>query len=170
MKYRRSEPRQRRGVAAMELALVLPLVVLLMFGIWDVGRMVEVEQIVANAAREGARQAAVGSMLDESTGGQKNIYTTDIQQTVLNYLARNGLNTSNVAIQFQDLSNPGATDPYQADHLDHLRVTVQMPFNDVRWTPVNNILQNNTTQLTGSADWFSLKDIDVTVSTSLPTN
>ena len=44
---------QRRG---HELALVTMLfVVPLIFGIWEVGRLIHVQQVVSNSAREGAR-------------------------------------------------------------------------------------------------------------------
>src|SRR5438105_3836573 len=55
---------RRGGLAAVEMAVALPFIAILIFGIWDVGRMVEVQQLVNNAAREGARLAAVGSLLD----------------------------------------------------------------------------------------------------------
>lgn len=46
---------RRRGVAAVEAAVLLPLALMLMLGTWEVGRMVEVGQILNNAAREGGR-------------------------------------------------------------------------------------------------------------------
>src|ERR1700732_4155253 len=103
MLYHSSAVVPRRGASAVELAFLLPLILLLIFAIWDGGRLVEVQQLLSNAAREGARQAATGSMLDGATGAQVNFMTSDVQQTVLNYLSRNGLNTSNVGVQFTEL-------------------------------------------------------------------
>jgi Flp pilus assembly protein TadG len=160
----------RVGVAAMELVVVLPLLLILLFGIWDVARTVEVQQLVNNAAREGARKAAVGMMLDQTTGAEHDIYATDVQQTVVNYLTQNGLNTTGISVQFADLDNPGATDPYLASQLDRLQVTVQLPFNNVRFVLVNNFNNINTTVLTGVSNWRSLKDANVVVPTTLPTN
>lgn len=48
-----------RGQAMVELALVLPLLVLLMVGVFDVGRAVFAYNTVNNAAREGGRLAIV---------------------------------------------------------------------------------------------------------------
>jgi len=48
-----------RGAAAVELALVLPLLLLLVFGIVDLGRMLNVQISLTDAAREGARWAAL---------------------------------------------------------------------------------------------------------------
>jgi Flp pilus assembly protein TadG len=47
-------------VAALEAALVLPLLFILLFGVWEVSRMIQVAQAVSNSAREGARQASAG--------------------------------------------------------------------------------------------------------------
>jgi Flp pilus assembly protein TadG len=58
---RRPEPRHTdRGSAAVELALVLPLLLLMLFGIIDFGRMLNTQITLTEAAREGARAAALG--------------------------------------------------------------------------------------------------------------
>ena len=52
----RTTPRHRDdGAAAVELALVLPLLLLLLFGIVDFGLMLNSQIVVTSAAREGAR-------------------------------------------------------------------------------------------------------------------
>src|SRR5436309_1610749 len=43
---------RRGGAAAVEAAVVLPFVLFLMLGMWEVGRMVEVNAIFTNAVRE----------------------------------------------------------------------------------------------------------------------
>ena len=48
---------RRRGAAAVELAVVSPVLLLTAIGIIDVGQFVSVGQIVNNASREGARLA-----------------------------------------------------------------------------------------------------------------
>jgi Flp pilus assembly protein TadG len=52
--------RDERGAAAVELALVLPVLLMLLFGIVEVGRGYEAKIALADAARAGARAAAVG--------------------------------------------------------------------------------------------------------------
>jgi Flp pilus assembly protein TadG len=54
----RSHERQR-GDGLVEFALVLPVLLLLLFGILDGGRAVYAYHVVANSAREGARYASV---------------------------------------------------------------------------------------------------------------
>ena len=58
--------RDSRGSAAVEFALVLPVVLLLVLGIVDFGRMLNAQITVSAAAREGARWAAL--RLDTTTG------------------------------------------------------------------------------------------------------
>jgi Flp pilus assembly protein TadG len=49
-----------RGAAAVEFALVLPVLLLLVCGIVDFGRALHAQVVLAQAAREGARLAALG--------------------------------------------------------------------------------------------------------------
>jgi Flp pilus assembly protein TadG len=55
----RHEPRDR-GAAVVEFALLLPLLLLLVFGIIDFGRALNAQITLTQAAREGARLAALG--------------------------------------------------------------------------------------------------------------
>lgn len=51
--------RHGRGQALTEVALVLPLFLAMVFGVIDIGRVIWANDVVANAAREGARFASV---------------------------------------------------------------------------------------------------------------
>lgn len=52
--------RRERGAAAVEMAIVMPLLLLFVAGIIDLGRLLYVQTMVTNAAREGARMVALG--------------------------------------------------------------------------------------------------------------
>lgn len=58
---RRSQAFPRRGVATVELAVLLPPLVLLLFGSLEIGLMAKHSQALNHAAREGARVAATGA-------------------------------------------------------------------------------------------------------------
>ena len=49
-----------RGQAVVEMALVLPILLMLVFGIIEFGRILNTYMIVTNLSREGAREGAVG--------------------------------------------------------------------------------------------------------------
>ena len=50
--------RKRKGQAAVELALILPVILLILMGLLDLGRLFYFEVAITNAAREGARYGA----------------------------------------------------------------------------------------------------------------
>jgi Flp pilus assembly protein TadG len=54
-----SRARSERGAAAVELALIAPVLVLLLFGIAEFGRAYGVQTTLAGAAREGVRAMAL---------------------------------------------------------------------------------------------------------------
>jgi Flp pilus assembly protein TadG len=58
---RRTRWRDDRGAAAVEFALVLPILILLLFGIIEFARVWNVRQTLTDAAREGARVAVVNN-------------------------------------------------------------------------------------------------------------
>ena len=51
--------RNNRGAALVEMALILPLLLLIVFGIFEFGRAMFIVNTLNNAAREGARRASV---------------------------------------------------------------------------------------------------------------
>lgn len=53
--------RRRLGATAVEMALVTPLFLLLVFGLVEFSRMVMVKQALTNAAREGCRKAILAT-------------------------------------------------------------------------------------------------------------
>jgi len=138
----------RRGTAAVELAVVAPLVVGLLVGLLEVGQIVKVNQIVSNAAREGARTASTGV----------NTYA-DVQTTVANYLTNAGItNQSGLTVTVSDLTqgNLGPQfNPNTANWLDQLQITVALPYSNVQLvqTPIAP-----GTVISAQAVWFSNQD------------
>lgn len=61
MRLHVSRHRTDRGAAAVEFALILPVLFLVIAGIVDLGRAMYTQSIVTNAAREGARAAIASS-------------------------------------------------------------------------------------------------------------
>jgi Flp pilus assembly protein TadG len=121
----RKANQRRRGAALVELAFALPVLLGLLVGVWEIGRIIEVQQALGNSAEEGARQAARG--LDSNA---------QVQQVVINYLGSAGLPTTNVSVSVSDRTSPG-TDVRNASRLDELQVSVTIPYGDVRWLPLD---------------------------------
>lgn len=62
LRFGHGQSRASSGQGLVEFALVFPIIVLLFFGIFDLGRGVFAYNTIANAARQGARVAAVNQL------------------------------------------------------------------------------------------------------------
>ena len=111
-----SRSRNRRGVAAVEFALVAPFLILLVFGIIEFGRAIMVQQVLTNASREGSRRA----VLEEVT-------TTEVSQVVSDYLTNSFISGATVSVSPSPLSSAGFGDP--------VTVTVSVQYDQVSWIP-----------------------------------
>src|SRR5688572_33108119 len=87
---------RRDGIAAVEFAVVIPVFLLLVIGIIELGRAVMVQQILTTASREGARRA----VLERAT-------TTEVTTIVRDYLSKCGIKGAAATIEVEDSS--GAT-------------------------------------------------------------
>ncbi len=61
MSRRDDSRRSQRGVALVEFAIVLPFLIVLLFSVWELGRIFDAWLVVTNGAREGARYAVATS-------------------------------------------------------------------------------------------------------------
>lgn len=123
----RIRSRARGGVAAVEFALIAPLLILTVLGAIDVGRFINVGQIVNDASREGARQASRNTV--------KNV--SEVESTVSSYLS-NAFGVSNLTATVTVSDSSGA--PISGENLSRedltgssFSVTVALPYNQVRW-------------------------------------
>jgi Flp pilus assembly protein TadG len=98
LRRRFSARRHRAGQALVEFALVIPVFLLLLVGLFDLGRAVFAYNTLTNAAREGARLAIVNQ--DEAS----------IIQHAKNASAIVELNVPNVDVKFWQINNDGTPD------------------------------------------------------------
>jgi Flp pilus assembly protein TadG len=111
---------KRRGASAVEFAVVAPVFFLLVFGMIEYGRLVMVQQILTNAAREGARRA----ILQDAT-------SSAVITTVRNYLTNASINGNN-----PNLTITVTPAPEQAQPSDEtITVAIRLPYRDVSWLP-----------------------------------
>src|SRR4051794_26912862 len=103
MFLRRPPQTTRRGATIVEVAFVLSIFLLFLYGIFEYGRFVMLRQVLENAAHEGARFAVVHSY-DKTT--------TDVQETVYHYLANQHVQlvgftkTKDITVYRPDPTNP----------------------------------------------------------------
>ena len=167
--------RARHGVAAVELAFIAPLLMGLLLGVWQIGQLIQVQQIVSTSAREGARLAAQGQTVQgdsiqyvyastASATANNATGAPNVQTTVLNFLQEAGISTSGVTVTFTYLTGTTTnTDPYQGVQGQQFSVTVVVPYSNFGWTDFGS-----NVSLTSTVVWTSLVDTPFTINTTIP--
>lgn len=102
-----TNPARKRGQALVEFALVFPLLLLMLFGIIDAGRLIYTYNTVANAARNGARVAIV----NQSTAGTDTCDTTQPTAWPTGCATSSGialgLTATDVSVDYRDPTDTG---------------------------------------------------------------
>ncbi|MCS7168709.1 MAG: TadE/TadG family type IV pilus assembly protein [Gemmatales bacterium] len=148
--------RSRSAIATVEFALSLPLLLVLMLGVWEIARYVEVQQIVNNAAREAGRQAA---------GGSKSV--AEIRQSVSQYLQSAGLTPNGFELSVTNLTNPSSRDPREAYNLDALEIVLSLPYRNVNLS-LTSLFIPSSARIRSRVVWRSLRDLPVVVDVNPP--
>ena len=89
--------RREAGSAMVEMTLLMPLLAAMLFGIVEFGIAFQRWQVVTNAAREGARAAAVRL---------NGCAVTPVSSVVLNYVGVAGLGPGDVTVQVDPPGDP----------------------------------------------------------------
>ena len=118
-----------RGAALLEVALTLPLLLLVAAGIFEFGRAYQTQQVLTNAAREGARVAVLPN---QPTGAA--------QARVTNYLTAGQLpnaGSATITVTATQIAIGGTT-------TSGSRVTVNYPFSFMVLQPVARLVVSNS--------------------------
>lgn len=142
-------------MACVEFAITLPVLITMLLGVWDFGRLVAAEQTLTNAAREAGRQISTA---------QKDV--TGVTNTVKDYLRLAGINSTGVTVTVSNVTQSGRANPQVAEQLDSYSVEVSLPSNNVRLLILNSLLGTGT--LKTKSTWRSMVDIPVAVPSSIP--
>jgi len=112
----------RRGAAAVEMALVLPVFVAVTLGMIELGRGIMVAQLMTNAAREAARTAIIDGSTDTSVA--------NVAKSFLQTAAK--VNPSDVSVTITNASGGSVA---TAQPRDLITVNVSLPYSKVSWLP-----------------------------------
>jgi Flp pilus assembly protein TadG len=110
----------RRGIAAVEFAILAPFLTVLILGTFELARGIMVKQILNDAARRGCR-----------TGIQPLMANSDVTTGVNNILTDNGISTSSATITIQ--VNGSTVDCSTAKQNDKVTVKVSIPTSATFW-------------------------------------
>jgi Flp pilus assembly protein TadG len=179
----------RRGVAAVELAVSLPVMVMMMAGLWEVGRMTEVSVVMWNSAREAARDASLGednlqtvtsNLLAYLQGAEPTAFGSGHQTSIIAPVVTLPANTQGYTcwdnttnrelftMTFTDLTQPGVTDPTTMSQLDLYQIGVQVPYRSISISPLAQITGGS--RLSVTVTWASMIDSPFQIPPSLPAN
>ena len=117
--------KNQRGSALIEVALTLPLLLLVAAGIFEFGRAYQTQQVLTNAVREGARVAVLPNQPSGAAATRVTTYLTNGQ------LPNAG--TATVTVTATTISIGGTTTPGS-------RVTVNYPFSFMVLQPVARLV------------------------------
>jgi hypothetical protein len=177
----------RVGTAAAELAICLPLIFLLLAGVWEVGRITEVHQVMWSSAREAARDSSLGDSDLLVITGNLTVYlqsaeptafggghTTSVRPPVVSLPADttgytvwdDTADRELFTITYTNLTDPSIADPTGARQLDRYEVGIQVPYASVGWVPVARI--TGATRLYTKVTWVSMVDAPFQIAPSLP--
>jgi Flp pilus assembly protein TadG len=117
----RSDPQtRRRGVAAVELAVISPFLAVLVLGMIEMGHALMVKETLSDAAQKACRLAA-----------QPNTTTAQAQAEVDNIMQDSNMAGYSTAI----LVNGNNTDIQSAVHNDQISIKVSVPASNALWMP-----------------------------------
>lgn len=133
---RLSRQPHHRGAVAVEFAVVAPVLVSIMLGMATLNRAFEAQNLLATAAREGARFASMDreGMPDQGmTGNQK------LEHDIKSFLGSNGIPSDAVTVEVKDYESPGSDFDIddQANDLRLFEVSVSVDYSAVSYTPVD---------------------------------
>lgn len=178
---------QRQGAAALEFALCLPIIVLILLGIWETGRIAQVSNILWNGARESARDASLGQdnlqivasnlltyLQSAQPGSFGQGHSTTLKAPVISLPANttgftcwdNTANQELFTLTFTDLTSPSTTDPTGMQKLDRYEIGVQVPYSTIGWNTLARV--SGVNRITVVVDWASMRDAPFQISPVLP--
>jgi hypothetical protein len=127
--------RNRKGTVAVEFAIVAPVLLAIVFGMIELGRAFEMQNLLEVAAREGARFASMdrdGMLEPDESANDKLI------EDVKNFLASNGIPRDDISVEVNDYEDSDVEfdldDP--ANDLRLFEVSISVDWSSVSLTPV----------------------------------
>jgi hypothetical protein len=142
------KPETRRGVAAMEAAVCLPVLVMLIMGTIELGMALRVKTVLQSAVRESGRLANIDFSDIIEDGDTAN---AKIERDLRNFITASGFPGDKLDFQIVHASAPaggGTPQPFDlgdpANDLQLFRIVVSIPFSEIgymtsRWIPTPNI-------------------------------
>jgi hypothetical protein len=171
----------------VEFAFCLPLLLTIMAGLWEIGRIAEVTQVMWNSGREAARDASLGQANLSAVSNNLLLYlqsaeptafaqghSTNMISPVITLPANTygytcwdtTANRELFTVTFTDLTSPTVTDPTAMSQLDRFAINVSAPYSSVSWSPLPQF--TGPSRLSITVNWASMVDSPFTIPEYLP--
>jgi Flp pilus assembly protein TadG len=178
---------QRRATAAVEFAFCFPVIVTILLGLWEVGRIAHVSNVMWNGAREAARDASLGQDNLQSVANNLLTYLQSALPTAFGQGDSTTMQTPSFAlpsntygytcwdnttnqelftITFTDITTTSVTDPTAMKKLDHYQIGLQVPYSSIGWSALTQI--TGVSRIYVTVDWACMKDDPFQISPVLP--
>lgn len=120
-------PRRRRGAGALEFALTLPVLLIVSFGLAELGMLIHQLQIVSRVTRDGAR---IGAGVIEGVDATGDLITASAEQATLRGLANAGVDCDvlNCTIEAEWFEQNGWMMLEVSTSIPYQTLTLTMPF------------------------------------------
>jgi Flp pilus assembly protein TadG len=131
----------RKGTAAVEFALVAPLLCGLILGMLELGRAIQVQQALTNAVREGCRGYCDNATTVTFNGQTYTVGTSAYAIAVVKYCLQNanvGITASNISSVTVTASTPTTTtvpNTTPSTSVQWATVTATLPYSLVAYSP-----------------------------------
>jgi Flp pilus assembly protein TadG len=124
---------KRKGVAAVEFAIVAPLLCMAFLGMIEIGRAIQVQQVLTNAVREGCRGYADNTAT--VTSGST-VYTVGTA-AYATYLVTDSLSNANIGIDTSKVTITETITPVTVSNIivNQATVTASLPYSSVAYFP-----------------------------------
>lgn len=167
---------RRRGVAVLEMAIVLPILLVMVVGMYELSQLVRIRQVLDAAARDAARQASLG-LRPVNTPDPTNPAIGTVKDVVENYLRVGKFNINGLQVSVTQPGGGADLDPRTLNSsigssIGRFRLVVSIPYDNSGSS--GNRLVNlpmkiiRVPRVYSTAEWFSMKNFPITNETLNP--
>jgi Na+-transporting methylmalonyl-CoA/oxaloacetate decarboxylase gamma subunit len=175
-KSRRGRDR-RRGVAVLEMAIILPVLLLLIVGMYELSQLVRIRQVLDAATRDAARQASLGQR-PVNTADPSNPALGTVKDVIQGYLSLQGFNVDGLQVAVTGTGGGADLDPRTLNSsiggaIGRFRLTATIPYDNDGSGAGNRLISIpmkiiSVPTITSTAEWYSMKNFPITNDTLSP--
>ena len=137
---RRTKNEKRRGIAALEAAVVMPVMIVLVLGTIEMGTALRAGTIMQSAVREAGRLANMkwSTLID-----QNDTPNAKVERDLRNFVTASGLPGDQLNVSITHASGDNAGQPFDISDSDNdlqmMKITLTLPYSNISLFPTNHM-------------------------------